>query len=594
MAEGTAFTSLDKVTVATLLLDYLDLEGVHTIFGIPGGALGTVLTALKDRRDTFTYVVCRQETGAAYAADGYYRVTGRLGVVMVTSGPGATNALTGTMNAQSDGSAVLTLSGEVPIANFGMGFLQEGADGKLDVNAVYQAATGYSSVVTAGTNFHTLLTQSLRDALTIPRQAVHLSLPNDVAGAELQNVKFPKTPLNYRAIPNSAARDDAKWALDALLAAKRPLILVGNGCRYPLAGERRAKLTALAHKYAFAVATTPDGKGVYPETDPLSLRVYGTGGCEWPYYYFQPSLIDPQAPPYDALLVLGSTLGGFATNHWDPVLLPQGPVIQVDANAAVIARAFPVDRGIVAELGAFIDLLDEFAQDRPPPASVEPRRAFIGAVHERSPFQDPKARASDQAPLQPAALARVLEETLPPRSNVFIDAGNCVGWIQHYLVARDGVAVHSALDMGPMGFAVGATLGAKIGDPHATCVGVVGDGAFLMHGAEVSTAHAHKAGAIWVVLNENDLHMVTQGQEHYFPDQRDPDVWAGLYTLGNPDLAGFARALGAAAYDVHDPRELADALRAAYAGARTGRPQVVVCHIDPKPVPPYYQEGPSK
>jgi acetolactate synthase-1/2/3 large subunit len=594
MAEGTAFTSLGSITVSTLLLDYLDLEGVHTIFGIPGGALGNVLVALKNRRDTFTYVVCRHETGAAYAADGYYRVTGRLGVVMVTSGPGATNALTGTMNAQSDGSAVLTLSGEVPVANFGMGYLQEGADGTLDVNAVYQAATGYSSVVTAAGNFHTLLTQSLRDALTIPRQAVHLSLPNDVAALPVTDIKFPKTPLNYRAIPNSAASDDARWAFDALLKAERPLILVGNGCRYPLAGERRAKLTAFAHKYAFPVATTPDGKGVFPETDPLSLRVYGTGGCEWPYYYLTPSLIDPKAPPYDALLVLGSTLGGFATNRWDPRLLPHGPVIQVDANAAVIARAFPVDRGIVAELGAFIDLLDELARDRPPPESAKSRRAFIEALHERSPFQDPAARASDSAPLQPAALARVLEETLPPQSNVFIDAGNCVGWIQHYLVARDGVAVHSALDMGPMGFAVGATLGAKIGDPGATCVGVVGDGAFLMHGAEVSTAHAHKTGAIWVVLNENDLHMVTQGQEQFFPDPHDRDVWDGLYALGNPDLAGFARALGAEAYDVHDPRQLAKALHAAYAGAGTGRPQVVVCHIDPKPVPPYYQKGPSK
>ncbi|HEY6463535.1 MAG TPA: thiamine pyrophosphate-dependent enzyme, partial [Polyangiaceae bacterium] len=123
--------------------------------------------------------------------------------------------------------------------------------------------------------------------------------------------------------------------------------------------------------------------------------------------------------------------------------------------------------------------------------------------------------------------------------------------------------------------------------------GVVGDGAFMMHGNEVSTAHAHGIGAIWVVLYDDDLHMVTQGQEQFFPDPKDPDVWAHLYRLGNPDIVAFARALGAEAYDVKSPREASDALRHAYEGAAKGRPQVVVARIDPKPVPPYYQKGPG-
>src|SRR5690606_23714843 len=117
-AEGAPSTA---PTVAALLLDYLKLEGVEHVFGVPGGALGQMLTELKDRRDDFTYVICRQETGAAYVADGYARVSGGLGVVLVTSGPGATNALTGAMNAEASGTPMLVVSGEVAESTFGRG-----------------------------------------------------------------------------------------------------------------------------------------------------------------------------------------------------------------------------------------------------------------------------------------------------------------------------------------------------------------------------------------------------------------------------------------------------------------------------------------
>jgi acetolactate synthase-1/2/3 large subunit len=580
--------------VSQRILRYLALEGVDTVFGIPGGALGNMLVALKDARARFTFVVCRQETGAAYAADGYHRATGKLGVVMVTSGPGATNALTGTMNAQADGSAVLTLSGEVPEAAFGMGYLQEGIDGKLDVDAVYQAATGYSTIITAAAQTTTLFGQALRDALTIPRQGVHVSLPNDVAALAAPDTPFPKTTANYRASPGGVSPADAKRAFELLLAAKRPLILVGNGCRFALRGPRRDRLVALAERYGIPVATTPDGKGVFPEHSDMSLRVYGTGGCEWPYYWFKPALVDPSSPPYDMLLVLGSKLGGFATNKWDPRLVPAGPVVQVDADSSVVARAFPVELGVVGEVGSFIDALDELSRPVPPdPVAVAGRKELLAKIHAKSPFEDPGARDSRESPIHPAAFMRCIEESLPDGAMVFTDAGNCVGWVQHYLVAPGRCEVHSALDMGPMGFGVGSTLGAKRGTPDRACVGVVGDGAFLMHGNEVSTAAAHRIGAIWCVLYDDDLHMVTQGQENFFPDPKDPTVWQHLYTLGRPDLPAFARALGAETYEVRSPDEAREALRKVYRGADDGKPQVVVAHIDRRAWPPYYQKGPG-
>ena len=162
--------TLENVTPAQLLLRFLALEGATTIFGVPGGAVMTLLYELRVRADTFRFVICRQETGAAYMADGYARVSGGLGVVLVTSGPGATNALTGSMNAHASGTPLLTITGEVQEQYFGLGYLQEGADSGLDVNAVYDAAVGFTAMVDSPQNCKTLVQQALRSALDAVRR----------------------------------------------------------------------------------------------------------------------------------------------------------------------------------------------------------------------------------------------------------------------------------------------------------------------------------------------------------------------------------------------------------------------------------------
>ena len=165
---------------AQLLLLYLGREGVTKVFGIPGGGLAELLIEFKNQRRAFEYVVCRHETGAAYIADGYYRATGTLGVVMVTSGPGATNALTGAMTAQNDGSGVLVITGEVAEQFFGKGALQEGVDTDLNIQAIYSAASVYSAEISDPSEAQTLIEQALRDAMSIPRGMAHLALPNNV------------------------------------------------------------------------------------------------------------------------------------------------------------------------------------------------------------------------------------------------------------------------------------------------------------------------------------------------------------------------------------------------------------------------------
>ena len=168
---------------------------------------------------------------------------------------------------------------------------------------------------------------------------------------------------------------------------------------------------------------------------------------------------------------------------------------------------------------------------------------------------------------------------------VFIDCGNCVGWGLHCLIIDRRQEFHSALAMGPMGFGVCAVVGARYGQPDRLAIALVGDGAFLMHIAEVSTAAAHNIGAIWVVLVDDDLRMVAQGMEMMFPNDGSYDA---AYRLGKPDLKKVAEGLGADAVEVNKPADLRNAWPKVVEGAKSGRPQVILARVDPKSAPPYW------
>ena len=589
------------LTVAQLLLEYLKLEGVSKIFGIPGGACIYLMEALKEQRDVFDLVVNRHETGAAYMADGYSRVTGGLGVVLTTSGPSATNALTGMMNAQAANIPVLLITGEVPEQFFGRGYLQEGVDARLNVDAIFQSALEYSAMVSNQNNFQTIMQQALRDSRSLPCRATHISLPNDVAGTLMQvqvgndhnTVRFPETPDEYRAISGGTDSKKVAATLAELVDAKRPLIFLGNGARRALENSaRRAEFAAFVERFSIPVMTTPDAKGVFPETHALSLRNYGMAACSWPQLYMQG---DATCGAYDALLVIGSSLGELSTTSaasdaYSKILIPSGAFVQVDLDRTVIGRDFPITRGIVGEAAATIDLLCTMARDLKP--KFPDRRASIDALKaNNAPWASDADRNSEAVPLHPAAMTRVINECVSD-GYIFIDAGNCVGWSLNNLVVDAPVSYQSALAMGPMGFGVAAVVGAKMGAPDKDCVAMVGDCAFMMHGAEVSTAAQQNVGAVWVILNDNDLGMVTQGMDvltEQYP-KSDPS-WKGYYNLGQPDLAKFAEGLGADAYTItrdEGPAAMKTALTTALQRARElNKPQVIVAHIDTTVMPPY-------
>ncbi len=576
-------------TVGDLIIHYLQLEDVKYIFGIPGGGLINLLVNLKDNRHKIKYIICRQETGAAYIADGYYRATGKIGVVAVTTGPGATNALTGVMNAQADGSAMLLISGEIDERFYGMGYLQEGIDASLNVNDIYAAAIGYSSIISNSSDAETIVKQAFRDALSLPRQAVHLSLPVNVTVEPLSNPVMSSSIDAYRASPKGAPIGEVRKAMASFLACKRPLLFLGNGCRQVLKDSRTYKnLLRFVETYNIPVITTADGKGIFPESHEMSLRVYGIADCMWPYQYFT-----SKAPVYDGIMIIGSGLGELSTNSWLPILKPQGekaPFIQVDINQKVIARSFEVTQGIVGEAGAFINDLASLISSFPPDKKVvNERKQLIAKIKKVPPFILPDSYNSDSSPIEPAAIMRVLQNSLPKDSKIFIDCANCVGWSVHYLTIDPPTSIYTSLSMGPMGFGVGSVIGGKIGCPDDTCICITGDAAFMMQGSEISTAAQYKVGAIWLVLFDNNLSMVSQGMNQFKRDTKQPRVWEQLYEIGNPDLALFARGLGADSYSISSPKELEKIMAKVLIRANKDHvPQVIIANINRKPVPPYY------
>ena len=597
---GMLMTTQDNRTVAQLLLDYLELEGATTVFGVPGGALIYVMDELKRRRTIFNFVICRHETGAAYIAHGHAVVTGGLGVVFTTSGPSATNAITGVMNAQSANCSMLVVTGEIPQQFSGQGYLQEGVDSRLDVSVMFRNAVEYSAIISNPQNFTTLFTQALRTARGLPNRAAHISLPNNIGGSCVTGpdpkhpyrISFPTSAAAYRTAPSGTDVQRVRETFDDLAASTRPLLFLGNGVRVALADPQRLqRFIQFVERYAIPVMTTPDAKGIFPESHPMSLRTFGMTACRWPALYMLPNA-DPDH--FDTMVVLGSNLGELATSdaatdQYSKLLVPTTHFVQVDLDQSVIGREYPITRGIVGEVAATIDALCSIGlQHEPDLPKAEARRQLVAQITgTNSPYANPDYRSSYATPINPAAMMRVISETVTD-GHVFIDAGNCVGWSLHYMVVDPPVRYHSALGMGPMGYGVGAVIGGKIGAPDKVCVSVVGDGAFMMHCGEISTAAAQGVGAIIIVLYDNDLSMVSQGMADLFPADAS---WREYYALGAPDLVKVAEGFGADAVAItkdQGPVEFGNALRTAITQADTHkRPQVIVAHIDTMPSPPY-------
>ncbi|TKV26494.1 thiamine pyrophosphate-binding protein [Arthrobacter sp. NamB2] len=553
-------SKLNQPSVADALVRTLAANHVSHVFGVPGGPLFGFYEALS-KQSAVRPVLAKHEEGAAFMALGYAQARRGLGAVCATTGPGGTNALTGVASASCDGVPVLLITAQVSTANFNTGALQDSSGGNwsIDLVEMYRSATKLSAMLTNPAELVRLARHSVRTALDGRPGAVHLNIPADLmtapAPAGALDVDAPATPVRSHPDPM------AVWDLgNALRNARNPIIFAGQGAK--IAGSHEA-LLKLAEWGGIPVVTTLKGKSVFPEDHPLSLGVFGFGGNPAAHEH---ALSDD----VDLILVIGSALGEMSTHGWNQRLFQDRQVCQIDVDALQIGKHVPVDVGVVGEADEVLRMLVEQLSAAPSQAAagttlMRPRPRFTA---------DELQQGHEQ--LQASAVVARLSEKLPEDVVIYGDNGNCLSWLGQFYDFKDAGDMHVSLNLGSMGYAMGAAIGGKLADPSRTVVALVGDGAFAMNGMEIHTATEYSVPVIWVVLNNGGHAMVHNLQEMIYTESYDA-------VFARPiDIATVARGLGAEAVMVDSLEALDAAISAALSS--TG-PFVIDAHVDIEEVP---------
>lgn len=543
------------------ILEQLEQEGVTHIFGVPGGPLTAFFAALR-ARNRIRYVLARHEEGAAFMANSHARVSGRLAVCCVTSGPGATNALTGVAGAYADSLPVLYLTGQVATRMFGLGAIQESTWHGIDVVDILRPVTKLSTMIVAAETGMRMLRHVLRIATSGRTGPVHLNIPADLARAivpyEVQE------SCGYRPICASVPQPaDIDRAAALLAASRQPTIFAGHGVALARA---EPALLGLAERLQAAVVTSPKGKSVFPEDHPLSLGVFGMGGH---------ARADRYLDDDDVILVVGSSLNEFASSAWSQRLRVSGAFLQIDVDPAEIGKNYPVTVGLPGDARATLEALTQAL----PISAQRSTSEVLGGIASEVPRWEQEAQlGSDASPLAPPRLIAELRAALPEDAMLFVDTGNASLWAGHYFEARAPGTYFIDMGLAAMGSSVAGVIGGALAAPGRKAVALTGDAAFAMHGFEVHVAVELGLPIVWIVLDNAGHGMIQQGERLAFGEDQ------GFYGFTHRiDAAAVARGLGARGLDVSTVPELVAALAEAL---HASGPTVINARVDPSVVAP--------
>ena len=560
MAAGTRLVDV--------FLRYLKAEGARVVFGVPGGLLHPFFEAVEHDPE-FQLIVTKHEEGAAFMADGYARVGDRLAVCAGTAGPGATNLLTGVSVAFADGVPMLVVTGQASSRSLGKGAAQETPPEYMDTVAMFRPVTKYSTMVTSPEMFAHHLRRALKLALTGRPGPVHLNVPVDFWEQTQTEEWFD--PNTYRPATHQFDRNAVKDASRALLGARRPVLLAGSGVAGAGAGEH---LRELAELLPARVATTPRGKGLFPEDHPLSLGVFGFAG----HADARQTLL---AKDVDVLFTVGASLNETTTLNWQPALVAQRTLIQLDIDVERIGRNYPVTVPLVGDAQTvLIELLYHIhrsIRDGAAPLSQWGSAPELTRGHAR--YSDPELRQSDAQPVTPQRWRADLDQIVPDDAIVFSDIGGHMLFNIHHLCVRKGQRFVLNLGFGSMGHGTVAPIGAALAMGERPVIAIVGDACFTMNGMEILTAAEYNVPVIWIVEN-NQMHGIT---------------WHGSKLVGGMqamqsvvyrrplEVAAMARAMGVAAWVVDRPGQIQGVFEEAM---RLRAPCVIEVRVDGTLPPP--------
>ena len=540
------------------VIELLKIEQVRHVFGIVGSTFLDVLDVLYDDKSV-EYINVRHEQGAAFMADGLARVSGLPAACLVTAGPGATNLITGIAGAYVGHSPVVAIAGGPPLGHYNKDAFQE-----LDLVAMLAPVTKLSIRIDSPQRIPELFRLALRTAMTGRKGPVFIDIPRDVLNDQTVTAELGE-PSSYRPLYASQPSPEAiADAVSVLRTSRRPLMLVGGGVTWAGANDLVRQLSA---DFGWPTITAYGRNDAVPNDDPLYVGPLGRAGS-------------PEAAAAcrraDVLLVVGSRLGNFTTFYDDRYIQPATRIVQIDIDSRDLGRTYPVAVAIQADAGGTLAALRAALGRAGMARTSDEWRHEIGDLRTTRHARLVAERNLASSPLKPQRVYAELRGALSPETIVALDAGAAPAYGYDRLHFSRPRTFLTPLDLGTLGFALPAALGAKLARPEAPVLAIHGDGGFLMNVQELETAVRHGINAVTLVMNNNAWGSEKAYQKHFYNER-----YVGA-DIGNPRFDRLAELFGARGYYVEHPDQIGDVVRSAL-GA--GAPAVIEIPIDPNEFP---------
>ncbi|MDO4340436.1 MAG: biosynthetic-type acetolactate synthase large subunit [Eubacteriales bacterium] len=531
-----------QLTGAEIIVECLKEQGVDTVFGYPGGAILNVYDALYEYRNEITHILTSHEQGASHAADGYARATGKVGVCMATSGPGATNLVTGIATAYMDSVPVVAIT-----ANVGKPLLGKDSFQEVDIAGIVMPITKHSYIVKDITQ----LADTIRKAFYIAKSGrpgpVLVDVTKDVTAAKIEY--SPRRPATVNRETSEIRKADVETAIEMIKAAEKPFIFLGGGS---VISGASAEIAELAHRIQAPVCDSLMGKGAFSGEDPLYTGMLGMHGTK---------TSNLGVSQCDLLIVLGARFSDRVTGNAS-TFAKNAKILQVDIDAAEINKNVVVDAYIEGDIKEVLRRLLEVIPEKEHPEWL----AHIEEMKNKYPLR------YDHTQLTGPYIIEKLYEMTKGDAIITTDVGQHQMWAAQYYKYKEPRTLLTSGGLGTMGYGLGAAIGAKMGRPDKTVVNIAGDGCFRMNMNEIATAVRCGKPLVQIILNNHVLGMVRQWQTLFYDHRYS-------HTILNDavDFVKISEGMGAKAIRVTKMEEVEPALEMALSA---DGPVVLDCWID--------------
>ncbi len=531
--------SAEKVNGAKALIKCMEKEGVDILFGYPGGQIIPFYNELYD--SNMRHILVRHEQAAAHAADGYARATGKTGVCVSTSGPGATNLVTGIATAYMDSVPIVALTGQVPTSMIGNDAFQE-----ADITGITQPVTKHNYLVQDAKELPRIIKEAFHIASTGRPGPVLIDLPKDVQNTEIDFYYPEKVEMRGYKPTYKGNIQQIKRAAEEILNSSMPIIFAGGGV---ISSNSSCELVELAETINAPVTTTLMGISSIPTDHPLYVGMLGMHGSKYANYAIQES---------DLIIAVGARFDDRVTGKLES-FAPNARVIHIDVDPAEISKNVKVHIPIVGDAKQVLKSLNKYVKRCNSGAWIEKinkwKKEYPLAYKQMSPDVVMPQFVIEQ-------ISKVCNDAI-----IVTEVGQHQMWAAQYFNYRKPRTFITSGGLGTMGYGFPAAIGAKVGRPDKTVIDIAGDGSFQMNSQELATVVQNEIPVVVVILNNGYLGMVRQWQELFYERR-----YSCTFIKGSVDFVKLAEAYGALGLRAERPLEVGPAIEEA---VRSGRPAVV-------------------